>query len=85
MGIMSLKHKTESLQKCDLPECKNVSRTLYRVQIGDMWYKFCSGGHAQTANSRFKAKVANGITSPGIDQEERVEMPEGGADLGQFE
>lgn len=84
MGIMVLRHKTAALQRCDLPECTNVSRTLYRVQIGDMWYKFCGGEHAQIGNGRFKSKVAQGITSPTIEAEERVEIPEGGDNIDEF-
>lgn len=83
-GLMSLRHKSAALQRCDLPECKNVSRTLYRVQIGEMWYKFCSGGHAQTGHARFQSKIAQGITGPNLEQEERVETPEGGDNLDEF-
>lgn len=85
MGIMALKHQTAALQKCDLPECRNVSRTLYRIQLGDQWYKFCNGAHAQMGNSRFSSKVAQGITSPNIEQEERVETPEGGDNIADFD
>lgn len=84
MGIMALRHKTEALQKCDLPECKNVSRTLYRVRIGEMWYKFCSGFHAQDASDRFKQHASLGLTDPN-PQEDRIETPEGGDNLSEFE
>lgn len=50
-----------------------------------MWYKFCSGGHAQTGHARFQSKVEQGITSPNIEAEERVETPEGGDNISDFE
>lgn len=85
MGIMVLRHQSAALQKCDLPDCKNVSRTLYRVQIGEHWYKFCGSVHAQIGNGRFQSKVAQGITGPNLEQEDRVELPEGGDNIAEFE
>mgnify|MGYP001587252371 CR=1 FL=1 len=60
MGLLAFRVDSPMLQRCDL--CKHPAKSLYKVQIGEHQYKFCSGMHANTATENYNQKKAKGIT-----------------------
>ena len=70
---MTLAIKSKTLRRCDL--CHHATHNIYRVQLGDAFYQFCSGAHANTAANNYSEKVKQGLT-PSIVPDSQINQIE---------
>lgn len=60
MGQIVLRQKNTYLKRCE--KCGKLSHYIYRMQLGQYSYNFCSGMCADAARKEYEAKEKQGIT-----------------------
>lgn len=60
MGEITLRHKNAYMKRCD--RCGKLSHYIYRMQLGQFSYNFCSGLCANAARIEYENKTSKGIT-----------------------
>lgn len=60
MGAITYRHKNQYMKRCD--KCTKLSHYIYKMQLGQFSYNFCSGMCANNARIEYENKTKNGIS-----------------------
>jgi hypothetical protein len=73
MGVTVYRQKNQYMKRCD--KCHKLSHYIYRLQLGNLQYNFCSGMCADAARVEYDRKEKSGISPENltpIDDESEV-------------
>jgi hypothetical protein len=65
MGVITYRHKNTYMKRCE--KCHKLSHYIYRLQLGEAWYNFCSGLCAEAARSEYDSKMKSGISPNNLE------------------
>jgi len=74
MGVTVFRQKNQYMKRCE--KCGKLSHYIYRMQLGQFPYNFCSGLCADAARKEYEHKEKSGITPTNPDP-----IEEGGDEL----
>lgn len=60
MGAIVYRQKNQYMKRCD--KCNKLSHYIYRIQLGQFPYNFCSGMCADAARVEYEDKEKKGIS-----------------------
>ncbi len=65
MGQVVYRQKNTYTKRCD--KCGRLSHYIYRIQLGQFWYNFCSGMCTDAAQKEYQSKEKNGISPSSLE------------------
>ena len=65
MGVTVYRQKNIYMKRCD--KCHKLSHYIYRLQLGQFSYNFCSGLCADAARKEYEEKEKGGITPSNLE------------------